>query len=107
MFERSYGDSTRTTLSESSTVEDGQAVMEFLSEIFKNNSDPPHILVWGHSLGTSIATKTLIESQQAASMTKGLILESPFNTMQDELNHFKTVRWTAWLLGVVSPLFYL
>ena len=62
----------------------------------------PRIVLWGHSLGTAIATRTLMEIQeQTGDLVAGLVLESPFNKMEDELKHFKTVTWTAWILGTV------
>ena len=71
------------------------------------DSSTPHIILWGHSLGTSIATRTLatLETQEEASMIKGLVLESPFNKMEDEVKSFSAVKWTSWLLGVVSDYF--
>ena len=62
----------------------------------------PRIVLWGHSLGTAIATRTLMEIQeQTGDLVAGLVLESPFNKMEDELKHFNTVTWTAWILGTV------
>ena len=62
--------------------------------------DRPRLVVWGHSLGTAIATKTLMDLQgDTEDLVAGLVLESPFNKMEDELKHFKTVTWTAWILG--------
>ena len=64
------------------------------------SQDRPRIVLWGHSLGTAIATRTLMEIQEhTEDLVAGLVLESPFNKMEDELKHFKTVTWTAWILG--------
>ena len=90
-------------LSETTTVEDGVAVMNWIGDQFRDSVSQPHIIVWGHSLGSSIASKTLVEvDDQVGSLVAGLILESPFNKMEDELHHFNTVTWTAWLLRVVK-----
>jgi len=100
---RSYGDSTRVALSETTTLEDGQAVLSWLSNMLdiKDTRDSPNIILWGHSLGTSIATRTLATSDaRISAMVNGLILESPFNNMFDELHTFNTVTWSAWLLGI-------
>ena len=72
------------------------------------DSSTPHIILWGHSLGTSIATRTLatLETQEEASMIKGLVLESPFNKMEDEVKSFSAVKWTSWLLGVVKVIIF-
>lgn len=89
-------------LSETTTVEDGIAVMNWIADVFKDSTSKPHIIAWGHSLGSSIVSRTLIDvDDEVRSLISGLILESPFNKMEDELNHFNTVTWTAWLLGVV------
>ena len=100
---RSYGDSTPVTLTETTTLEDGLAVMEWVKAMFKDRTNIPSIVLWGHSLGTSIASRTLasLETSGDGNLVSGLILESPFNKMKDELKHFKTVTWTSWLLGLV------
>ena len=77
--------------------------MHWIGDQFKVSQSQPHVIVWGHSLGSSIASRTLVEvDDQVGSLISGLILESPFNKMEDELYHFNTVTWTAWLLGVVN-----
>ena len=77
--------------------------MEWVKEMFKDRTNIPSIMQWGHSLGTSIASRTLasLETSGDGNLVSGLILESPFNKMKDELKHFKTVTWTSWLLGLV------
>ena len=80
-------------------MEDGRAVFRWLQEMIRLQ-DRPRLVVWGHSLGTAIATKTLMDLQgDTEDLVAGLVLESPFNKMEDELKHFKTVTWTAWILG--------
>ena len=96
---RAYGDSSPVSLSESTAVEDGRAVFRWLQEMVRPD-DSPRLVVWGHSLGTAIATRTLVEIQEdTGDLVAGLVLESPFNKMEDELKHFNTVTWTAWILG--------
>jgi len=96
---RAYGDSSPVSLSERTAVEDGKAVFRWLQEMLRPQ-DRPRLVVWGHSLGTAIATKTLMDLQEdTENLVAGLVLESPFNKMEDELKHFKTVTWTAWILG--------
>ena len=90
------------TLTESTTLEDGLAVMDWVMAMFKQRTNLPNIVLWGHSLGTSIASRTLASLEASGdNVVSGLILESPFNKMEDELKHFKTVTWTSWLLGLV------
>ena len=73
--------------------------------MLRGRTDMPRVVLWGHSLGTAIATRSLVETQEdTADLVSGLVLESPFNKMEDELKHFKTVTWTAWILGTVSVL---
>ena len=98
---RAYGDSSPVSLSETTAVEDGRAVFRWIQEMVRSD-DKPRIVLWGHSLGTAIATRTLVEIQEdTGDLVAGLVLESPFNKMEDELKHFKTVTWTAWILGTV------
>lgn len=98
---RAYGDSSPASLSERTAVEDGRAVFRWIQEIVRSD-DRPRIVLWGHSLGTAIATRTLLDIQEDnEDLVAGLVLESPFNKMEDELKHFKTVTWTAWILGTV------
>ena len=89
-------------MSERTAVEDGRAVFRWLQEILLAD-DRPGLVVWGHSLGTAIATRTVMEVQEdTEDLVAGLVLESPFNKMEDELKHFNTVKLTAWILGIVS-----
>ena len=100
---RGYGDSSPVSLSETTAVEDGRAVFRWLQEMTVRSDDRPRLVVWGHSLGTAIATRTVMEVQEdTEDLVAGLVLESPFNKMEDELKHFKTVKLTAWILGIVS-----
>ena len=92
---RSYGDSSRVRLSEQTVVEDGVAVLSWLEE--RLGPQPPQVLLWGHSLGTAIATQALVRANYSG--VAGLVLESPFNTMEDEVKHFKVAQLTAWLGG--------
>ena len=98
---RAYGDSSTVSLSERTTVEDGRAVFRWLQEMVRPD-DKPRIVLWGHSLGTAIATRTLRDiKEDTADLVAGLVLESPFNKMEDELKHFKPIKWTALITGTV------
>lgn len=77
----------------------------WLKSLYPESSAAPHILLWGHSLGTAIATRTLatLEAEsEAGARVRGLVLEAPFNKMEDEVKSFSAAQWTSWLLGVVS-----
>ena len=56
-------------------------------------------MLWGHSLGTAVATR--VANENGDNVT-GLVLESPFNKMEDEVNNFAVATWTAWMMNLVS-----
>lgn len=110
---RSYGDSSRVELSEDTVVNDGKAVLSWVYDLYRqrsadslnlsglsrsqSDSRGPNLLVWGHSLGTAVATRSVAE---LGAEVAGLVLESPFNKMEDEVKHFKVAAWTAWMMGI-------
>ena len=99
---RSYGDSSHVKLSEKTAVDDGKAVLQWVTDLYQQRVfklPGPNIIVWGHSLGTAVATRVVAEIGREVS---GLVLESPFNKMEDEVNHFSVATWTAWMMGIVS-----
>lgn len=77
---RSYGDSTPVPPSERGLVDDSLFVFKWVRGLAKGN-----VFVWGHSLGTAISTHMLHVAAVSDLRSVGLILESPFNNMQDEL----------------------
>ena len=83
-------------LSETSVVDDGKAALAWVLDALEGM---PNLVLWGHSLGTAVATRVAAES--GANLT-GLVLESPFNKMEDEVNHFSVAKWTARLMNLVS-----
>jgi len=93
---RSFGDSSRVPLTEQTVVDDGLAVLDWVKSELGDSS--AQVIVWGHSLGTSIATRALVASN--FTQVSGLVLESPFNTMEDEVKKFKTARFAAWIGGL-------
>ena len=57
------------------------------------------------SLPHQSATRTLATleaEEEAGARVRGLVLEAPFNKMEDEVKSFSAAKWTSWLLGVVS-----
>ena len=57
---RSYGDSSHVKLSEKTVVDDGKAVLQWVTDLYQQRSSKlpgPNIIVWGHSLGTAVATR--------------------------------------------------
>jgi len=109
---RGYGDSSEIKLCERSVVEDGINVLKWVTNQFngtRNDSmssmEEPMVIVWGHSLGTAIATHTLSKWNNTQGIrVSGLVLESPFNTMEDEVKHFSVGRMLSNVLDVSSKL---
>ncbi|XP_020709620.1 lysophosphatidylserine lipase ABHD12 isoform X3 [Athalia rosae] len=103
---RSYGDSDDVDLSESGVVSDSKYVLEWL--IKKVNGSAP-IYVWGHSLGTGVASHVLALLAAEGVQIAGLFLEAPFNNIADELSEhpfaqiFKHLPWFHWL--IVQPFY--
>jgi len=112
---RSYGDSSRVELSEETVVDDGKAVLSWVAELYKLRSSGgpnlsglaksnspsrgPNIIVWGHSLGTAVAARAVSELEGEMEIS-GIVLESPFNKMEEEVRQFKVASWTAWAMGI-------
>jgi len=82
---RGYGDSTGSPTSENGVMTDVVSLYNWIKQYSKGSP----IYVWGHSLGTGIATKAvryLIEQEN--DYPQGLVLESPFtNIFEAALEH--------------------
>ncbi|XP_069697609.1 lysophosphatidylserine lipase ABHD12 isoform X1 [Periplaneta americana] len=78
---RSYGDSSPDSPSEMGVVADGKYVYKWVQERAKKSP----LYVWGHSLGTGVSSHALSLLTQEGMNADGLILESPFNNLRDEL----------------------
>lgn len=77
---RSYGDSSKVPPSERGTVNDSTFMFKWVLGIATGN-----VFVWGHSLGTGISTHMLDLVSAENISPVGLILESPFNNIRDEI----------------------
>jgi abhydrolase domain-containing protein 12 len=77
-----YGDSSKNELSEDAVVNDCVQLYEWL---VTKTSAP--IFIWGHSLGTALASRTtvILHSKPNISQPVGLILEAAFTKMSEEL----------------------
>lgn len=75
-----YGDSTPAKLSEPAVVSDSVQLYKWLQKQTTAN-----IYVWGHSLGTALSTHTVKMLRREGIVPYGLMLESPFTTMQEEI----------------------
>jgi len=103
---RGFGDSSEIDLSEDTVVEDGVNVLRWLEKQLNTDGRSPEelplILVWGHSLGTAVATHSLYRwqnLQQVGFDVSGLVLESPFTTMKEEVQTFALGRFLGSLLA--------
>ena len=89
---RGYGDSTNIAPTEQSVVSDARAGLAWLTSKL---GDKVKIVVWGHSLGTAVASHMMAEYDLETggnSPVSGLVLEAPFNCMKDEVMTFKAAR---------------
>lgn len=51
-----------------------------------SNKTKGNLFVWGHSLGTGLSTHMLGVLSKSDIVPTGLILESPFNNLKDEIS---------------------
>ncbi|XP_078034317.1 lysophosphatidylserine lipase ABHD12 isoform X1 [Augochlora pura] len=104
---RGYGDSEAAELSEAGVVADSKFILEWL---FKKVNDSSSVFVWAHSLGTGVSTHVLGLLAQENVQPAGLVLESPFNNIAEELSAhplaqiFKHLPWFHWV--IVEPFYY-
>ncbi|XP_065202981.1 lysophosphatidylserine lipase ABHD12 [Planococcus citri] len=81
---RSFGDSSYVLPDETGVVDDTGTVLKWTFEHKKNSP----VYVWGHSLGTGIASRTVTEFELRGESVDGLILEAAFNNLEDAIrNH--------------------
>lgn len=102
---RGYADSDPVPPSEEGVVRDALMVFEYIANITSNP-----IVVWGHSLGTGVATHLC---SQLANLRergpRGVILESPFTNIRDEIRMhpfsrlFKHLPWFDFTIS--SPMY--
>uniref|UniRef100_A0A915PNI9 Serine aminopeptidase S33 domain-containing protein n=1 Tax=Setaria digitata TaxID=48799 RepID=A0A915PNI9_9BILA len=100
---RGYGDSNGSP-SESGLIEDAKEIFRYA----KSHSGSSNIYLWGHSMGTAVATAAAMELSENGSTPAGLILESPFNNLHDVVTHHPYAlpfRWLPWFEKMVlKPL---
>ena len=101
---RGYGDSTNISPTEQSLVTDARAGLAWLTSKL---GDQVKILVWGHSLGTAVASHMMAEYDLETggnSPVSGLVLEAPFNCMKDEVMTFKAARALQAFVDIAETL---
>nr|CDJ83456.1 Alpha beta hydrolase fold-1 domain containing protein [Haemonchus contortus] len=88
---RGYGDSEGNP-SEPGLVNDSRLVYDYVKSHAKDNA----IVVWGHSMGSGVSTKLVMDLSMEGIPPHGLVLESPFNNLRDAImNHLLSIpiRW--------------
>ncbi|XP_046989448.1 lysophosphatidylserine lipase ABHD12 isoform X1 [Schistocerca americana] len=85
---RSYADSSPVSPSETGVVSDGKFMYRWVEEHAKGSP----LFVWGHSLGTGVSSHVLDLLAQEGKSPSGLILESPFNNLRDEIKEHPFAR---------------
>ncbi|BFZ11819.1 hypothetical protein BsWGS_14858 [Bradybaena similaris] len=95
---RGYGDSTGNP-TEDGVVADAYFTYKWL----KQRIGKSKIFIWGHSLGTGVTTKLAKRLCDEGDIPAGIILESPFNNIQEAAtNHplclpYRMLPWFEWL----------
>ncbi|XP_045457270.1 lysophosphatidylserine lipase ABHD12-like [Melitaea cinxia] len=101
---RGYGDSTRVRPTENGVVEDALHVYTWLMECVKDN-ERRSIVIWGHSLGSSIAANLVSHLDKLCSERgvaclpppRALVLEAPFNNLLEEIERHPFSKFVSWL----------
>uniref|UniRef100_A0A915NXR8 T-complex protein 1 subunit beta n=1 Tax=Meloidogyne floridensis TaxID=298350 RepID=A0A915NXR8_9BILA len=100
---RGYGDSSGQPTEDGLNV-DAHAIYNYA----RKHAPTKDIYIWGHSMGTGVATRLAAELSDAGMPPKALVLESPFNNLRDVVrNHpfslpFRRLPWFDWT--VIHPL---
>jgi len=83
---RGYGDSTGT-VSEESAVQDVLTAYKYMDEEFP---DASKIVIWAHSLGTSLASKavTVMQVKKFNRQPDALVLEAPFDSIKGIMDNY-------------------
>jgi len=96
---RGYADSSQVPPNETGVVTDARAVYDWVASKIGDSSK---LIVWGHSLGTGVASHMVADLCLAGIPPSGLVLESPFNNIFDEVrNHpmawvWRKMPWFDW-----------
>lgn len=102
---RGYGDSVGAAPTEAGVVRDAIAVYEYVRRCTR-----APVYVWGHSLGTGIATHMMsLLAQRGRAAPAAVVLESPFNNMDAEIRShpmsrlFRNLPWFDYMIA--RPLY--
>eukprot|EP00092_Neocalanus_flemingeri_P035286 GFUD01038391.1.p1 GENE.GFUD01038391.1~~GFUD01038391.1.p1 ORF type:complete len:217 (-),score=81.20 GFUD01038391.1:1391-2002(-) len=101
---RGFGDSSPVDLKEETVVADARAALGWITSKL---GEKVKVLVWGHSLGSSIASHMVADFDLETggnSSVSGLVLEAAFNNMKDEVMTFKAAKALQTMVDVSSVL---
>ena len=93
---RGFGDSSDTSEAERSMVEDARSALGWLRESGRLAASD-RLIVWGHSMGTGVATRAVAEELKDSASVSGLILEAPYNNFTEEMMQVSTT--TSWTMA--------
>ncbi|XP_051252026.1 lysophosphatidylserine lipase ABHD12-like [Dicentrarchus labrax] len=96
---RGFGDSTGEP-SESGMTSD----TFYLYQWVKKRSRGGHVYLWGHSLGSGVATNTAAKVQEQGSAVDALILEAPYTTIREVVALHPLAKMYMFLPGFQSLL---
>ncbi|KAF0297448.1 Monoacylglycerol lipase ABHD12 [Amphibalanus amphitrite] len=82
---RSYADSSQVIPSETGVVSDSRFMYKWL----RQRAGRSPIIVWGHSLGTGVTSHMVADLCVEGDRPTALVLESPFNNIQEEVRLHK------------------
>lgn len=102
---RGFGDSTDTSENEDTVVQDALAALDWIRGNIEENCK---VFVWGHSMGTGVASHAVAEEfleKGVNARVDGLILEAPFNNFTDELVHYTKNTSNAFAKSALSALY--
>ncbi len=87
---RGYADSSQVVPTKQGVVTDGRAMYDYV----RQNAGHNPVFVWGHSLGTAVASQVVADLCVEGNPPEALVLESPFNNIRDEIRqHPMTFLW--------------
>uniref|UniRef100_A0A0M3IMF4 Lysophosphatidylserine lipase ABHD12 n=1 Tax=Ascaris lumbricoides TaxID=6252 RepID=A0A0M3IMF4_ASCLU len=89
---RGYGDSTGFP-TEIGVVQDAKQVFRYVKKLAGNND----VFIWGHSMGTGVASAAVMELCESHMAPDGLILESAFNNLRDVITFHPFAAPFRWL----------
>eukprot|EP00090_Calanus_glacialis_P022015 TRINITY_DN33969_c0_g1_i1.p1 TRINITY_DN33969_c0_g1~~TRINITY_DN33969_c0_g1_i1.p1 ORF type:complete len:339 (-),score=88.32 TRINITY_DN33969_c0_g1_i1:69-944(-) len=96
---RGFADSSNVAPGVTGVVADARAVYDW---VVARSGQDMQVIVWGHSLGAGVATHLVADLCTQGTRPSGLVLESPFNNIYDELrnHHFawpwRSLPWFDW-----------